>query len=164
MASALLGFVAFASTGCVFFTKSDKQMVVVRSSPEGAVTKINGIEVGTTPLKVQLPRDEVFRIDVEKNGFASESSLVLPSSYDYDQRYLRWGVDYDTGAALDLVPGELSLTLQPELAQVDGTTDRFTEMSAQITRADAMLASGELTVADHKNLVGQILAAYKPSR
>ena len=135
-------------------------MVVVHSTPAGATTKINGTTVGQTPFKVKLKRSEVFRLDFEKPGFASESALLLPSSTAYEERYLRWGLDYDLGVTTDLVPGELNVELKPALAPA-GSGDRYAEMSAQILRADAMLASGELSAADHKYLVEQIIATYK---
>lgn len=163
LASVLVGVVAVTSTGCAVFTKGRKQMVVVRSTPDEATTKINGYEVGVTPFKVQLPRADVYRVDLEKSGYGTQSALFLPSSVEYDERFLRWGIDYDFGAATDLIPGELVVELKPVLANVQGV-DRFAEMSAQIVRADEMLAKGELTPADHKFLVEQILATYRPTR
>jgi hypothetical protein len=162
-AALVAGFIAFSSTGCAVFTKGKKQMVVVYSTPAGASAKINGTAVGQTPFKVKLKRDEVFRLDFEKPGFAPESALLLPSSTEYNERYLRWGIDYDLGVASDLVPAELNVELKPALAPVT-SADRYAEMSAQILRADAMLASGELTAADHKYLVEKIIATYNTSR
>ena len=158
-AAFLAGFVALASSGCAVFTKGQRQTVVVRSAPEGANVKINGTAVGKTPFRVKLRRDEVFRVDFEKGGFVAESALLLPSSSNYDHRFLRWGLDYDLGAATDLVPGELVIELKPALGNIS-ESDRFAEMTAQIVRADAMLANGELTAADHKYLVEKIVATY----
>lgn len=162
-AATVVGFAAFSGTGCAVFSKGKKQTVVIRSTPSGAVAKINGTEVGKTPFKVKLKRDEVFRFDFEKNGFAGESALVMPSSSEYDERFLRWGVDYDFGAASNLVPSEMSVELKPELAIVNAS-DRYAEMAAQVSRADAMLKSGELTAADHKYLVEKIVATYQGLR
>jgi hypothetical protein len=52
--------------------------------------------------------------------------------------------------------------LKPGLADLS-LSDRFEEMAAQITRADAMLASGELSAEDHKYLIAQITASYHTS-
>ena len=158
-AAVAVSFIAFTLSGCAIFTKSRKQEVVVRSSPSGAVTKINGTEVGITPFRVKLSRDEVFRIDVEKTGFAPEAAIILPTAEEYNQRYLRWGVDYDLGVATDLIPGELLVEMKPAMGDIVAA-DGYTAMSAQIVRADAMLASGELTPADHKYLVQRIIATY----
>jgi hypothetical protein len=155
----LAGLTLATSSGCAFLSKGAKQTVIVRSTPSGATASINGTEVGVTPFQVKLRRDEVFRIDLAKNGFAPESAVILPSSEEYDARLLRWGLDYQLGAATDLVPDELALELKPALGE-SGGGDPYTEMVAQITRADAMLASGELTAADHKYLVGKIVSTF----
>lgn len=154
---------SLALSGCAVFSKGKTQTVVVRSSPSGAVTKINGTEVGRTPFQVDLGRAEVYRLDFSKPGFSPQSTLLLPSSTEYDKRFLRWGVDYALGAASDLLPGELSVELKPQLGEVS-LGDRFEEMTAQINRADAMLAANQLTVSDHRYLVSQITASYYPAQ
>ena len=156
----LAALISTGASGCATLANVNKQTVVVRSTPSGAVTKINGTPVGQTPLKVKLARDGVFKIDLEKNGFEPASAVLLPSATDYNRRYLRWGVDYDLGRTTDLVPGAISIELTPALGQAT-QADRFAEMSAQIVRADALLASGELTRADHKYLVGKIIESFQ---
>jgi hypothetical protein len=148
-------------SGCAVFSEGRSQSVVVRSAPAGAVAKINGVEVGRTPFEVKLARTEVYRFDFEKPGFGSQTAVVLPSTEQYDQRFLRWGIDYDLGAAATLLPGELVVELKPQLAELS-LADRFAEMAAQINRADAMLVTGELTREDHIYLVQQITDSYHP--
>lgn len=161
LASLLLSACAFAATGCAVFTKGKTQSVVVRSVPAGATVKINGTEVGQAPFRVELARAEVYRLDLSKPGFGAQSALLMPSTEQYDQRLLRWGIDYQLGAAADLLPGELVVELKPSLGDLT-LADRYEELAAQINRADAMLASGELTAADHKFLIAQITASYQP--
>jgi hypothetical protein len=155
----LVAATSLSLTGCAVFSKGKSQTVTVRSVPAGAVAKINGTEVGRTPFKVDLARAVVYRIDFEKPGFSPQSALLMPSSEEYDRRFLRWGIDYQLGAASDLLPGELVVELKPQLGDVT-LADRFEEMTAQINRADAMLATGEISAADHKYLVQQITATY----
>lgn len=163
VASLLVAASAFSLTGCAVFSKGKTQTVVVRSTPSGAVAKINGTEVGRTPFQVELARSEVYRIDFEKPGFSPQSALLMPTSSEYDRRFLRWGIDYHLGAASDLLPGELVVDLKPQLGDVT-LADRFEEMTAQINRADAMLSTGEINRADHKYLVEQITATYHVGR
>lgn len=158
--SALVGLAALSQTGCAVLTQGRKQAVVVRTTPEGALTKINGTEIGQTPLRVKLKRDEVFRVDFSKNGFESDSALFLPSSSAYDARYLRWGIDYDLGAAKELFPQEMTVELEPSLAEI-GAGDRYSELAAQISRADSLLASGDLSQAEHKYLVAKIISFFQ---
>jgi hypothetical protein len=131
----------------------------VRSVPSGATALINGTEVGQTPFKVKLNRDEVFRLDFAREGFAPQSALLMPSDSTYEQRFLRWGIDYDLGVTTSLVPDELVVQLQPALGQVTAA-NRYEEMSAQIARADELLAEGKITASDHQVLVRQIAATY----
>lgn len=159
VAPILVSCVALAASGCAVFTKGTKQSVVVRSTPAGASTAINGTEVGATPYRVKLPREGVYRVDFQKPGYAPNSALFLSSTEAYDKRFLRWGIDYDLGAAVDLVPEELVVTLTPAMGDIV-LADRFEEMAAQITRADAMLAAGQISAADHKELIAQITASY----
>lgn len=159
IASVVISALSLASSGCAVFSKGRTQTVVVRSTPSAALTKINGVEVGRTPFKVKLSRSEVYRLDFAKNGFSTQTAVLLPSSEEYDKRFLKWGIDYDFGAATDIIPGELSVNLTPSMGAIS-VADRFEEMAAQITRADAMLAAGELSPADHKYLILQITATY----
>jgi hypothetical protein len=152
---------SFILSGCAVFSEGRSQPVIVRSTPSGALTKINGVEVGRTPLEVKLARTEVYRLDFEKPGFGAQTAVVMPSTEQYDQRFLRWGIDYDLGAAATLLPGELIVELKPQMAELS-LADRFAEMTAQINRADAMLVTGELTREDHVYLVRQITDSYYP--
>jgi hypothetical protein len=151
--------VALLSSGCALLTKGKTQMVVVRSAPAGATASINGTPVGVTPFKVRLERDQVYRIDVEKEGFAKQAALVLPSTDNYDRRFLKWGLDYDLGAATELVPEEMIVVLKGGFQEYT-SADRFDEMTARINQADSLLASGQISAADHKLIVAQITDFY----
>jgi hypothetical protein len=156
----VFGLIALSLSGCAFFTKGSTQSVVIRSTPEGAAVKVNGTEIGKTPLKVKLALKDLYRVDVVKPGFADQAALVMPTSEQYEKRIFRWGIDYDLGAALDLVPGEFNIELKPALVEYT-TEDKYEQLVAQITRADAMLASGELDAATHRYLVNQIVSFYQ---
>jgi PEGA domain len=155
-----LGIVALTFSGCAFFTTGRSQSVVIRSNPEGAVVRVNGIEIGHAPLRVALPREDLFRVDIEKAGYASQAALIMPNSENYQKRLFRWGVDYDLGATKILVPEELVVELKPAMGDFSGE-DKYQQMVGQITRADAMLASGELDAVAYRNLVKQIIAFYR---
>lgn len=159
---AFAGLALFAS-GCAVITKDRKQMVVVRSAPTGATGSINGKQVGVTPFKVRLARDDVYRIDLEKDGFAKQAALVLPSTDEYDQRFVRWGLDYQLGLAADLEPAELIVMLKPATGDYV-SADPYVEMTAQLTQADSMLAAGQVSAADHKLIVAQIVDFYSSEK
>lgn len=141
-------------------TKGRSQTVVVRSVPEGATAHINGIAVGQTPLKVDLNRSSAYTIEVEKPGFEKVATVVLPVANEYEKRFFRWGIDYELGAMTDLTPNDIVLNLKPALS--DGTEggDRFQEMTYRVLQADALLAAKEISPADHKYLVAEIVKFY----
>jgi len=148
-----------ATTGCAVFSKGRTQMVTVRSVPSGATATINGVAVGQTPLKVDLPRGDVYRIDLQREGFEARSALILPVPNEFEERTFRWGIDYALGAMTDLSPEELSVSLRPSFDRSE-TGDRFENMSSAVLRADAMLASGQLTPAEHKTVVDDLINTY----
>lgn len=146
-------------SGCAVFSKGRSQMVTVRSVPSGATASINGVAVGQTPFKVDLPRGDVYRIDLQREGFDSKSALILPVPNEYEERYLRWGIDYALGAMTDLSPNELTVNLRPTFDKSE-TGDRFESMSAAVLRADALLASGQITPAEHRVVVDSVIKTY----
>jgi len=156
LASCVLSF----TSGCAVFSKGRTQTVVVRSNPEGAMGRINGIEVGTTPFKIELNRASAYTIDLKKAGFENSAAVILPVANEYEDRFLRWGVDYDLGAMTDLSPGELVVDLKPALPPVSEAKDRYEEMAYRVLQADALLAAKEISLADHKYLVSEIVKFY----
>lgn len=155
----LAGCVLIFSSGCAVMSKGRTQTVVVRSTPEGASGFINGIEVGKTPFKIDLNRTSAYSIELRKAGFETVPFVVLPVANEYEKRFLRWGIDYELGAMTDLTPNDMVVTMKPALpAGSDG--DRFQEMTYRVLQADAMLAAKEISKADHKYLVAEIVKFY----
>lgn len=156
--SASLLTLALTAAGCAILTKGRTQVVTVQSIPAGATASINGELVGHTPFKVRLPRSSVYRIDLKKDGYLDQNALLLPMPNEYEHKYLRWGIDYDLGAMTDLVPENLIVSLRPD-AKAD-KADRYTQMAAQVTTADAMLAADQISLEDHKKAIATIIKAY----
>lgn len=159
LSTLLVGFVMLSASGCAVFSKGRTQSVVVRSNPEGAAVLVNGQEIGNAPLRVSLKRASSYNIELRKPGFENATTVVLPVENEYAKRFLRWGVDYDLGAMTDLTPNDLVVNMHPALgSQTDG--DRFAAMTYAVLQADALLAAKEISVADHKYLVEQIVKSY----
>ena len=147
-------------TGCATVEKGRTQKVTLRSAPSGAMVVVNNVEVGRTPVRVEFSRKHGYAIEVKKPGFAPGYAVLLPSSTQYDKRLLKWGVDYATGASNDLRPGDITVKLRPAMMPAAQPADAYGEMTANITQADAMLASGELSPAEHRYVVTQIVDFY----
>lgn len=156
----LAGCVLVFSSGCAVFSKGRTQTVVVRSTPSGATGLVNGIEVGKTPFKINLNRTSAYTIEVRKPGFENAATVILPTANEYEKRFLRWGVDYDLGAMTDLTPNDVVIDLKPAMSPVAGAEDRFQEMTYRVLQADALLSAKEISPADHKYLVAQIVKFY----
>ena len=156
----LAACVLLSTSGCAVFSKGRTQTVVVRSNPEGATGLINGIEVGKTPFKVALTRTSAYTIELRKADFKNSAVVILPVANEYDKRFFRWGIDYDLGAMTDLTPNDLVVDLKPAVPPVADAADRFQEMTYRVLQADALLAAKEISPADHKYLVAEIVKFY----
>ena len=155
----LVGFALLNASGCAIAAKGRTQTVTIRSNPPGATALINGQEAGKTPLTVTLKRASAYNIELRKTGFENAPTALLPVANEYAKRFLRWGIDYDMGAMTDLTPGDLVVDLRPALSS--GTEgDRFLAMSYAVLQADALLAAKEISAADHKYLVAEIVKSY----
>ena len=156
----LIGGAFLLSSGCAVLSKGTKQTVVVHSSPEGATAMINGQEVGVTPFKVNVKRSGAYTIEVSKPGFENAAAVVLPVANEYEERFFRWGIDYDLGAMTDLTPGEMIIQMKPKLPVASSAEDRFNEMAYRVLQADALLAANDISPADHKYMVSEIIKFY----
>jgi hypothetical protein len=155
----LAGLALIFSSGCAVFSKGRTQSVVVRSTPSGAAALINGIEVGKTPLRVDMPRSSAHTLEVRKAGFENAIAVVLPVANEYEKRFFRWGVDYDLGAMTDLTPNDIQMVMSPAIPSED-RGDSFQEMSYRVLQADALLAAKEISPSDHKYIVAEIVKFY----
>jgi len=155
----LAGCVLILSSGCAVMSKGRTQMVVIRSTPEGATGLLNGVEVGKTPFKISLNRSSAYTIELRKAGFDNASVVVLPVANEYSKRFLRWGIDYELGAMTDLTPGDMVVALKPA-SPASPDVDRFQEMSYRVLQADALLAAKEISKSDHRYLVAEIVKSY----
>lgn len=155
----LAGCVLAFSSGCAVLSTGRTQTVVVRSVPEGATGLINGLEVGKTPFKISLKRSSAYTIELRKAGFENTAAVVLPVANEYEKRFLRWGIDYELGAMTDLTPDDIVLDMKPALPEEAGG-DRFQEMTYRVLQADALLAAKEISRADHKYIVAEIVKFY----
>jgi hypothetical protein len=86
--------------------------------------------------------------------------MLLPSSRDYDQRLLKWGVDYLTGAANSFLEDTVAVQLRPEVLPQRPPADPFADMTYNVLQADALRASGTVSRSDHSYMVAKIVEFY----
>lgn len=116
-ALALLFFI----NGCASVTRGTKDTLVVESEPSGAKVRLSTGQEGRTPTSFQLPRKKAFDVYIEKDGY--EPLTVHVSSQISGKGGLGLagnvlvggviglGVDALTGAAKDLKPNPIKVTL-----------------------------------------------------
>lgn len=119
-------------SACATVTRGSKQTFTVESTPPGAkVRTSNGYTCESTPCSWKMPRKDGFRVTITKDGYKPvEASISSSISSDGTVPLVgNWvlggvigvAVDYSTGAAQDLRPNPLQVTLEPaEPARASG--------------------------------------------
>jgi hypothetical protein len=107
--------------GCASVTRGTKDTLVVESDPAGAKVRLSTGQEGRTPTSFQLPRKKAFDVFIEKDGY--EPLTVHVSSQISGKGgaglagnvlvggVIGLGVDAMTGAAKDLKPNPIKVTL-----------------------------------------------------
>ena len=115
---------AMVTSGCATILDGSSQPVTFNSSPNGARIYVNGVEIGTTPLNVQVKRSKTTMILAKKNGY-EDQQLVLQTKMNNTF----WGniifggfpgstTDYASDAMIEYSPNMYHVTLnQIPLAQ-----------------------------------------------
>lgn len=110
----LVLFLSYWFFGCASLTqKSRRQVIVVKSQPQGAEVRYQGRKLGITPLLLALPRGRGLELEVLQSGH-DKKTLILPTRYRWGRSFagnfalltlapIGWGVDLLTGSAWDLV-------------------------------------------------------------
>jgi hypothetical protein len=116
---------ALASTAaCATVTRGTSDTFTVTSVPPGAAVKTtNGFSCAQTPCSFKMSRKSEFGVDVAKPGYqpwhgqvtnkiATEGAVGVAGNVIVGG-LIGIGVDAVTGAALDLTPNPLNVTLDP---------------------------------------------------
>lgn len=67
------------TSGCATILDGSSQLVNFDSSPNGARIFVNGVEVGTTPLSMQMRRSKTTMILAKKDGY-EDQQLALQTT------------------------------------------------------------------------------------
>ena len=126
--------------GCATIIHGTTQQVRIESVPAAATARV-GAQTVTTPAEVRLARDSSYDVAFEKPGFMPARSHIGQTTSGVLWANLLLGgiigmiVDSSTGAAYDLDPSTVSVTLLPDpnAAQTAAPTDRPQGASAVIS-------------------------------
>jgi hypothetical protein len=170
--------------------RGTKQMVEIRTEPAGATVNIPGYATRTTPTFIMLARGHSHTVTLVKDGFKTVTTCVASKRGVSDASNVIGGaLDQASGAAWELNPDRLSVTLEPvagaALASADAATvktpatppataatppiaqptlppavtDKPTIISEQIARLDKLLEQGVITKREHEILMAMALSA-----
>jgi len=122
LALAVVGLIGLSA--CATITRGTTESFTVESTPPGAkVRTSHGFACDATPCTWKLPRKDAFRVTVTKDGYQPyeaqiRSSISSDGTVPLVGNWVLGGVigvavDYSTGAAQDLQPNPLRVTLDP---------------------------------------------------
>lgn len=137
-ARALLSLAALAAVpGC-----GVKRVLAVESRPPGARVWVNGVERGTTPLRVPYVHDGLFTLRLEMQGYESVADEVrtvtaadaLPGVDFFAENFSR-PRERVTTASYDLVPLQRTSYTDAELAEIVRRANEFRARTERETTA-----------------------------
>lgn len=156
-----LSFVALSGlTGCKHLKVGVPQEVVIVSFPNEASVYINGVARGITPMTLELPRKVNHEVRLEKRGYNPAVKYFTPVPNEESENFIRFGLKEDLGYYVDLEPGTMKAKMRSGLVPTSIGADPFEKMAIQALQADAQLEAGEISPAEHKNIIEQILEFF----
>ncbi len=114
-------FVCFAFSSCATILSSDTETVAFVTDPKGATVSIDGINLGVTPVALNLSTESPHIVQIEKDGYNPVTVQL--------EKKIKWGwqildlvttgfignaVDLVTGYGYSLEPNQVSLKLVPK--------------------------------------------------
>jgi len=106
-------------TGCATIVSGTTQQITFQSTPDGAVVRLNGRELGKTPLTLMLEKKDPQLFTVEKEGFKTyEGSMSTSLDPMFWGNIIFGGVigsttDSASGAMHQYAPDQYMVTLEP---------------------------------------------------
>lgn len=152
---------SLAMSGCEHLRTGLPQEVAILSYPSEASVYINGNAVGITPMTMDLPRKVNHEIRLEKKGYNSAVKYFTPVPNEKAKNFIRFGLSEDLGYYVDLEPGTMKAKMRSGLVPDSLGADPFEKMAVQALKADAQLEAGEITPAEHKYIIEQIIEFFE---
>lgn len=105
---------------CASIINGSRQKVKIDSFPSGATIIVSGQEMGVTPTKINLSRKKSYSLELEKDGYETESAYITKQFNGWIWGNLIFGgpigaiIDFGTGASYSFVQNDYVITLNPE--------------------------------------------------
>ena len=140
---------------------SARQTVSIESIPAGAEIFCHGKKLGTTPIELIFQTDIVHEIYFKKSGFKSGVGYLNPVLKNNEKQFIQFGMAKDMGYYYALSPRALTVELKWEALPDTRGIVPFERMGGLSRKADQMLRSGDLTDAEHKIIIRQIIELFE---
>lgn len=148
-------------SGCSYFEKGVPQEVTIVSFPNECSVYINGEAVGITPYVTALPRKIVHEVRLVKKGYNQAVKYFTPVPNEKSKNFIRFGLSEDLGYYVDLKPGTMDADMKSDLVPASLGADPFEKMAIQALEADRRLEDGEISAAEHKYIIEQIISFFE---
>ena len=129
------------TSGCASVTRGTTDSFVIKTNPPGAKASMSNGLVCTTPCSLELPRKHAFTVTIEKEGYQSIETEVVPVQAGAGTAgmagnvllggIIGMAVDAKTGAMKDLYPNPL----EADLAEV-GSEQKSIVVLPEVIDAD----------------------------
>ena len=77
------------------------------------------------------------------------------------KNFIRFGLSEDLGYYVDLKPETMDADMKSELVPASLGVDPFEKMAKQALEADRRLEDGEISAAEHKYIIEQIISFFE---
>ncbi len=115
----MISVVLLSNSGCASIVSGKTSSVDIRSNPEGAAVFINEMEMGSTPMIIDLKRKQRHTIKVVKDGYTEEIRTTRKGFNWWFVGNVIFGgivgiiVDFATGAVYKVEPEKINISLTP---------------------------------------------------
>lgn len=157
----LLPIVAALLAACSSTSATFTEDVTIDSMPQGADVIMNGEVIGQTPMVATLPKDGVYELRIAKKGYKDD---VVNIASQRTNPFVKFGPLVDLGYYKELSPAPVESTMKPDFLPEYPGTDAFSQMTANILKADDMRKAGEIDADEHSYLIKTISDFYTTSK
>jgi PEGA domain len=131
----LLAVIALTLAGCV------ERRFYITSDPPGALVRLNGVEVGVTPVEVDFTFYGKYDVQLEKAGYEPLTTTADAKSPLYDKP----GFDFFAEISPARFKSDIRwhFTLEPENDDPDAVVERARSMRGQVFESTTTIEPGK---------------------
>lgn len=127
--STLLLCILVSFTSCASIIHGSKQVVPINSTPAGATVMLDGLNVGETPVSVEMTRKDVHTVTLQLDGYQDFEMRLARKTSGWVWGNIVFGgiiglvIDASTGAMYKVHPEIINADLETGSAKISETKD-----------------------------------------